>query len=225
MSQPILRRQLGTECRVLDVSAGIVEYVASDETIDSYGEVIRAKGWKFDRFAKNAPFVDSHNYSSVACLLGNVTSWRVSGAKLIEQVKFIPEGKLVASDAASLGAGKLVESVAHLFETREYGKALREIMAYADEVNLRFDGAAPWKLVKEGKSLLPIGVVEVAGDFGRGDVVTCVDASGRAIARGISNYASAEVRRILRKPSSEIAAILGYMDEEELIHRDNLVLV
>ncbi len=66
-------------------------------------------------------------------------------------VKFIPEGKLVASDAASLGAGKLVESVAHLFETREYGKALREIMAYADEVNLRFDGAAPWKLVKEGK--------------------------------------------------------------------------
>ena len=66
-------------------------------------------------------------------------------------VKFIPEGKLVASDAASLGAGKLVESVAHLLETREYGKALREIMAYADEVNLRFDGAAPWKLVKEGK--------------------------------------------------------------------------
>ena len=78
---------------------------------------------------------------------------------------------------------------------------------------------------REGKSLLPIGVTEVAGEFGRGDVVTCVDGEGRAIARGITNYASAEVRRILRRPSSEIAAILGHIDEEELIHRDNLVLL
>ncbi len=66
-------------------------------------------------------------------------------------VKFIPEGKLVASDASALNPSKLVDSVAALYEAREYGKALREIMAYADEVNLRFDGAAPWKLVKEGK--------------------------------------------------------------------------
>ena len=66
-------------------------------------------------------------------------------------VKFIPEGKLVANDAASLNPQRLVDSVAQLYEAREYGKALREIMAYADEVNLRFDGAAPWKLVKEGQ--------------------------------------------------------------------------
>jgi methionyl-tRNA synthetase len=59
---------------------------------------------------------------------------------------------LVANDAASLNPRRLLESVARLYEAREYGKALREIMAYADEVNLRFDGAAPWKLVKEGQA-------------------------------------------------------------------------
>jgi methionyl-tRNA synthetase len=64
-------------------------------------------------------------------------------------VKFVPGGKLVAS---RLDASKLLESVRTLYETREFGKAMREIMAFADEVNLRFDGAAPWKLVKEGKA-------------------------------------------------------------------------
>jgi glutamate 5-kinase len=87
------------------------------------------------------------------------------------------------------------------------------------------DPGAVQKLLEEGKSLLPIGVTDVGGDFGRGDVITCVDATGKPIARGMSNYASAEVRRIMRKPSSEIAAILGYVEEVELIHRDNLVLL
>jgi len=90
---------------------------------------------------------------------------------------------------------------------------------------LVLDQGAVQKIAREGKSLLPIGVVGVEGEFGRGDVVTCVDADGRAIARGICNYPSAEVRRIMRKPSSEIAVILGYVDEDELIHRDNLVLL
>ena len=87
------------------------------------------------------------------------------------------------------------------------------------------DAGAVQKLTAEGKSLLPIGVTDVSGEFGRGDVITCVDPSGVSVARGISNYASAEVRRILRKPSSEIEAILGYVEEVELIHRDNLVLI
>ena len=87
------------------------------------------------------------------------------------------------------------------------------------------DPGAVQKLIEEGKSLLPIGVTDVGGDFGRGDVITCVDATGKPIARGMSNYASAEVKRIMRKPSSEIAAILGYVEEVELIHRDNLVLL
>ncbi len=87
------------------------------------------------------------------------------------------------------------------------------------------DAGAVQKLLEEGKSLLPIGVTDVGGDFGRGDVITCVDVTGKAIARGMSNYASTEVKRIMRKPSSEIAAILGYVEEVELIHRDNLVLL
>ncbi len=87
------------------------------------------------------------------------------------------------------------------------------------------DAGAVQKLLSEGKSLLPIGVTAVGGEFGRGDVITCVDPEGTPVARGMSNYASTEVRRIMRKPSSEIAAILGYVEEVELIHRDNLVLL
>jgi len=87
------------------------------------------------------------------------------------------------------------------------------------------DAGAVQKLTNEGKSLLPIGVIAVNGDFGRGDVITCTDESGRAIARGMSNYASSEARRIMRHPSSEIAAILGFVEEPELIHRDNMVMV
>jgi glutamate 5-kinase len=87
------------------------------------------------------------------------------------------------------------------------------------------DAGAVQKLTTEGKSLLPIGVISVSGDFGRGDVITCTDESGRAVARGISNYASSEARRIMRHASSEIAAILGFVEEPELIHRDNMVMV
>ncbi|MGZ8288476.1 MAG: glutamate 5-kinase [Telluria sp.] len=87
------------------------------------------------------------------------------------------------------------------------------------------DAGAVAKLATEGKSLLPIGVLEVRGEFGRGAVVTCMGEDGVAIARGLSNYTSAEARRILRKPSSEIENVLGYMEGPELIHRDNLVLL
>jgi glutamate 5-kinase len=72
---------------------------------------------------------------------------------------------------------------------------------------------------------LPIGVIEVSGEFGRGDVITCSDQAGRAISRGISNYSSSEARRIMRRPSSEILTILGFVEEPELIHRDNMVLL
>ena len=87
------------------------------------------------------------------------------------------------------------------------------------------DAGAVQKLTREGKSLLPIGVTEVGGEFGRGDVITCYDDGGRAVARGITNYSSSEAKRIMRKPSSDILAILGFVEEPELIHRDNLVLL
>jgi glutamate 5-kinase len=87
------------------------------------------------------------------------------------------------------------------------------------------DSGAVQKLTTEGKSLLPIGVTEVSGEFGRGDVITCADPSGRPIARGISNYSSSDARRIIRRPSGEISAILGFVEEPELIHRDNMVFL
>lgn len=90
---------------------------------------------------------------------------------------------------------------------------------------LRLDDGAVRALTREGKSLLPIGVVAVDGNFGRGEVIGCFSPDGREIARGLVNYGSQETARILRKPSSEIESILGYVDEPELIHRDNLVLL
>jgi glutamate 5-kinase len=90
---------------------------------------------------------------------------------------------------------------------------------------VRLDAGAVKALTRDGKSLLPVGVVEVSGDFVRGEVVGIVDAEGRELARGLVNYSAEETRRIMRKPSGEIEATLGYVDEPELIHRDNLVLL
>jgi len=90
---------------------------------------------------------------------------------------------------------------------------------------LVLDAGAAQALKAQGKSLLPIGVVEVRGDFQRGAIVACLDENGRDIARGLVNYSAEEARRVMRKPSSEIEAILGYVDEPELIHRDNLALL
>jgi glutamate 5-kinase len=90
---------------------------------------------------------------------------------------------------------------------------------------VQLDAGAVRALTRDGKSLLPIGVTAVTGDIQRGEVVACVDPSGREIARGLANYSAEEARRIIRRPSGEIEAILGYVDEPELIHRDNLVLL
>ncbi|MBI2313288.1 MAG: glutamate 5-kinase [Betaproteobacteria bacterium] len=99
----------------------------------------------------------------------------------------------------------------------------------ADHLQVRgrvvLDKGAVRALKVDGKSLLPIGVVEASGEFERGELVSCVDPEGREIARGLVNYGAAETRRILRRPSQEIESILGYVDEPELIHRDNLVLL
>ncbi len=90
---------------------------------------------------------------------------------------------------------------------------------------LVLDDGAVEVLRRAGRSLLAVGVREVEGDFRRGELVACVDERGREVARGLVNYSADEARRIKGQPSSRIEAILGYIDEEELIHRDNLVLV
>ena len=87
------------------------------------------------------------------------------------------------------------------------------------------DAGAAAKLCGEGKSLLPIGMTQVEGEFSRGDVIAIRDTDGREIARGLANYASAEARLLCRKPSGAFEQLLGYAAEPEMVHRDNLVLV
>ena len=99
----------------------------------------------------------------------------------------------------------------------------------ADHLQLRgavtVDAGAAQMVRDQGKSLLPIGVTEVEGEFHRGDVIAVRRPDGAEIARGLANYASGEARLIARKPSSQIAELLGFANEPELIHRDNLVLM
>ena len=90
---------------------------------------------------------------------------------------------------------------------------------------LALDAGAVRALSRDGKSLLPVGVTAVQGEFERGTVVGCMDPDGREVARGLVNYSSQETRRIMRRPSGEIESILGYVDGPELIHRNNLVLL
>ncbi|MBP6220094.1 glutamate 5-kinase [Limnohabitans sp.] len=98
----------------------------------------------------------------------------------------------------------------------------------ADHLQLRgsvtVDAGAAHKVLTEGKSLLPIGMTGVAGDFSRGDVIAIKDEQGAEIARGLANYASAEARLLCRKPSHDYEALLGYTAEPEMVHRDNLIL-
>ncbi len=98
----------------------------------------------------------------------------------------------------------------------------------ADHLQLRgsvaVDAGAAVKVRDEGKSLLPIGMVSVQGEFSRGDVIAVHDAAGIEIARGLANYSSAEARLICRKPSAEFEKLLGYTGEAEMVHRTNLVL-
>ena len=98
----------------------------------------------------------------------------------------------------------------------------------ADHLQLRgsvvVDAGAAAKVRDEGKSLLPIGMTAVEGDFSRGDVIAVRDSAGIEIARGLANYAAAEARLICRKPSGEFGKLPGYTAEPEMVHRDNLVL-
>jgi len=98
----------------------------------------------------------------------------------------------------------------------------------ADHLQMRgavtVDAGAAHKVLTEGKSLLPIGMTGVVGDFSRGDVIAIKDEQGLEIARGLANYASAEARLLCRKPSHEYEALLGYAAEPEMVHRDNLIL-
>jgi len=99
----------------------------------------------------------------------------------------------------------------------------------ADHLQLRgavsVDDGAVAKILREGKSLLPIGMTGVEGEFARGDVIAVRDARGAEVARGLANYAAGEARLLCRKSSADFERLLGYAAEPEMIHRDNLVLM
>ena len=90
---------------------------------------------------------------------------------------------------------------------------------------LVIDAGAREALVEEGKSLLPSGVTGVEGNFALGDPVTCVDASGNAVAKGLVNYSADEIRKIMGLKTTKIEQVLGYKDYDEVIHRDNLAVM
>ena len=89
---------------------------------------------------------------------------------------------------------------------------------------LTLDAGAVRVLRESGRSLLPVGVTKAEGQFQRGELVICLAPDGGEVARGLVNYSAEEARRIIGKPSDRIETLLGYVDEPELIHRDNLVL-
>ena len=148
---------------------------------------------------------------------------------------------LAAKRAAAAGVGTVIASgrEANVLQRLAAGEALgtqlhastakksARKLWMADHLQLRgrliLDAGAVQALQAGGRSLLPIGVVGVEGEFGRGDVVACM-ANQQEIARGMVNYSAAEARLLLRKASHEIENTLGYVNEPELIHRDNLIL-
>ncbi|MDR3405125.1 MAG: hypothetical protein P4L99_21705 [Chthoniobacter sp.] len=123
MSQLI--RTLHPEIRIIDAKAGTVDYVASDETLDCYREIVRASGWQFTHFQKNAPFVDSHDYSCVDKLLGQVIDFRVQGKQLIERVRWavdVPENKLAQLGWKMTEAGYLKAVSVGFFPVKQASK-------------------------------------------------------------------------------------------------------
>ena len=150
---------------------------------------------------------------------------------------------LAAKRAAGSGASTVIawgrepDVLLRLVRGEAIGTALRAGTAklaarkqwMVDQLQLRgavvVDDGAVAKLRDDGKSLLPIGMVEVQGEFARGDVIAVQGRTGAVFARGLANYSSAEARLIARKASSQIETLLGYTNEPEMIHRTNLVLV
>ena len=89
---------------------------------------------------------------------------------------------------------------------------------------LTIDDGAKKALLEKGKSLLPSGIVGVEGDFSQGDPVSCVDSYGATIAKGLVNFSSDEIRKIMGLKSVKISQVLGYKDYDEVIHRYNLAI-
>ena len=183
-----------------------------------------------------APFIDEASAGDPAleAMAGGVGSSLGRGGMI---TKVLAAKRAAGSGASTVIAwGREPEVLQRLCDGQRIGTLLVAKTAklaarkqwMADHLQLkgtvRVDEGAVAKLRDEGKSLLPIGVLEVQGEFSRGAVIAVCTPQGVEVARGLANYSSAETRLIARKPSSQIETLLGYANEPELIHRDNLVL-
>ena len=149
---------------------------------------------------------------------------------------------LAAKRAANSGGHTIIASgrepdvLERLVRGERIGTELRALLPVrsarqrwlANQLRLRgrvtLDPGAVRALTQDNKSLLAIGVIAVEGEFERGDVVACIDGSGKELARGLINYSANDTRRIMRQPSHKISDILGHMSDPELMHRDNMIV-
>lgn len=154
------------------------------------------------------------------------------------RTKLLAAEKAARSGAATvIAAGRAPDVLARVLAGEVIGTYLKPAQSrlaarkqwLAGQLQVRgrlvLDAGAAKAITAGGKSLLPIGVKQVEGDFRRGEIVACLDAERRELARGLVNYNADEARRIVGHPSDKIESLLGYIDEPELINRDNLVLV
>lgn len=135
------RRAFNVTPRILSEADGTAEFIASDNTLDSYNEVVLVSGWKFDLFQRNSPFVDSHNYYTIADLLGRVEAARVEDGKLIETVRF-------AKDVEENGLARLAWKMT-------VGGFLRAVSVGFRAVRAVSQGAAGWHEAVAESGLAP----------------------------------------------------------------------
>lgn len=151
----------------------------------------------------------------------------------------VSAAKLAARSGTStlIAAGSETDIIKRIFSGEELGTLLyaeqtpvaarKQWLAGHLQIQgvLTLDTGAVTKLCENGSSLLAVGVSKVQGEFNRGEIVSCVTLEGKEIARGLVNYNSIDTSKIKGKASKDIESVLGYVDDAELIHRDNLVLV
>ena len=142
MTHGTLRRGLVTKANIIDKQLGVVEYVASDETLDGENEVVLASGWDFARFAKNSPFIDSHRGNSIDHVLGKVIEARTEDGQLIERVQWaIGIGKELADVGFKMTEAGFLRGVSVGFIALEEIslKNTRDFHAQAKDLGVKID--------------------------------------------------------------------------------------
>ncbi len=188
------------------------------------------------RINKNATLVSQQRIDSP--ILDQIAGGSSSALGLGGMITKVRAARLAgrSGTATIIAAGRREEVLPQILKGEDIGTLLtptqekqaarkRWLAGQQTRGQLTIDDGAVHALKKSGRSLLPIGISTVSGVFARGAVVACLDSKGREVARGLVNYSSQETCQIKGKACREIEEILGYIDEDELIHRDNLVII